>query len=109
MLAGVLLSAVMAAASRAVLVAMRRRWPGALAAWIAYLILLGPMSGILPFGRLRGAVDRYTYVACLGWALVAGGAVALAWRPGRGACEPVPSGPGGRRARSWWCCSRGAS
>ena len=50
MLAGVLLSAVTAAAITVVLVTMRRRWPGALAAWIAYLILLGPMSGIVPFG-----------------------------------------------------------
>jgi Tfp pilus assembly protein PilF len=83
MLAGVLLSAVTAAAITGVLVAMRRRWPGALAAWIAYLILLGPMSGIVPFGRLRGAVDRYAYLACLGWALVAGGAVAMGWRAGR--------------------------
>jgi hypothetical protein len=83
MLAGVLLSALTAAAITVVLVAMRRRWPGALAAWIAYLILLGPMSGIVPFGRLRGAVDRYTYLACLGWALVAGGAVAVGWRARR--------------------------
>jgi tetratricopeptide (TPR) repeat protein len=79
MLSAVLLSGATAAAITGVLVAMRRRWPGALAAWVAYLILLGPMSGIVPFGRLRGAVDRYTYVACLGWALVAGGAVALGW------------------------------
>jgi tetratricopeptide (TPR) repeat protein len=80
------LSGATAAAITGVLVATRRRWPGVLAAWIAYLILLGPMSGIVPFGRLRGAVDRYTYVACLGWALVVGGAAALgwqAWRDGR--------------------------
>jgi tetratricopeptide (TPR) repeat protein len=80
MLAGVVLSGVTAAAITGVLVATRRRWPGALAAWVVYLILLGPMSGIVPFGRLRGAVDRYTYVACLGWAVVAGGAVALGWQ-----------------------------
>jgi hypothetical protein len=81
MLAGVLLS--VTAAITGILIATRRRWPGALAAWIAYLILLGPMSGIVPFGRLRGAVDRYTYLACLGWALVAGGAVAVGWRSRR--------------------------
>jgi hypothetical protein len=80
MLAGVVLSGVTAAAITGVLAATRRRWPGALAAWVVYLILLGPMSGIVPFGRLRGAVDRYTYVACLGWAVVAGGAVTLGWQ-----------------------------
>lgn len=80
MLAGVVLSGVTAAAVTGVLAATRRRWPGALAAWVVYLILLGPMSGIVPFGRLRGAVDRYTYVACLGWAVVAGGTIALGWQ-----------------------------
>jgi Tfp pilus assembly protein PilF len=83
MLAGVLASALTSAAITGILIAMRRRWPGALAAWVAYLVLLGPMSGIVPFGRLRGAVDRYTYAACLGWALVAGGAVATGWRAWR--------------------------
>lgn len=80
MLVVVVLSGATAAVITAVLVATRRRWPGALSAWIVYLIMLGPMSGIVPFGRLRGVVDRYTYVTCLGWALVAGGAVALGWR-----------------------------
>jgi Flp pilus assembly protein TadD len=41
------------------------------------------MSGIVPFGRLRGVVDRYTYVACLGWAVVAGGALVIGWRAWR--------------------------
>jgi hypothetical protein len=67
----------------AILIATRRRWPGALAAWVAYLILISPMSGIVPFGRLRGVVDRYTYVACLGWAVVAGGALVIGWRTWR--------------------------
>ena len=80
MLLAVSLSALKAVAITLILVAMRKRWPGALAAWLVYLILLGPVSGIVPFGRLRGIVDRYTYVACIGWALVAGGAVAMAWR-----------------------------
>lgn len=80
MLLEVLASAVVVAAITGILVAMRRRWPGALAAWIAYLLLVAPMSGIVPFGRLRGAVDRYTYVACIGWAVAAGGVVASRWR-----------------------------
>jgi hypothetical protein len=92
MLSAVLLSGATAAAITGVLVATRRRWPGALAAWVTYLILLGPMSGLVPFGRLRGAVDRYTYAACLGWALVAGGAVALGWQAFRdGRASPARS------------------
>jgi protein O-mannosyl-transferase len=80
MLGAVLLSAGTAVAVTAILIATRRRWPGALAAWVAYLILIGPMSGLVPFGRLRGVVDRYTYVACVGWAVVAGGALVIGWR-----------------------------
>jgi protein O-mannosyl-transferase len=80
MLVRVALSTVAWVAVTVVLVTTRRRWPGALAAWVAYLVLIGPLSGIVPFGRLRGVVDRYTYVACIGWALVGGGAVAMAWR-----------------------------
>jgi protein O-mannosyl-transferase len=80
MLLAVSLSALTTLVITGILLAARRRWPGALAAWLAYLILLAPISGIVPFGRLRGVVDRYTYAACIGWALVAGGAVALGWR-----------------------------
>jgi len=80
MLLQVSLSALTTLAITGILIATRRRWPGALAAWIVYLIVLGPISGIVPFGRLRGVVDRYTYASCIGWALVAGGVVALTWR-----------------------------
>jgi Flp pilus assembly protein TadD len=83
MVGAVLSSMATAVAVTAILIATRRRWPGALAAWVAYLILIGPTSGIVPFGRLRGVVDRYTYVACLGWAMVAGGAFAVGWRAWR--------------------------
>ena len=55
------------------------RWPAALAAWIAYAVLLVPVSGLVPFGRLLGVVDRYSYAASIGWAIAAGGAVAVAW------------------------------
>jgi hypothetical protein len=80
MLAVVLLSAGLVAGITAGLWTFRRRWPGALTAWVVYLVLLAPLSGILPFGRLRGVADRYTYAACIGWAVVAGGAAALGWR-----------------------------
>src|SRR5262249_53056688 len=59
--------------------AARHRWPAALAAWLAYAIILAPLSGLVPFGRLLGVVDRYSYAATIGWAIAAGGAVALTW------------------------------
>jgi protein O-mannosyl-transferase len=80
MVAEVLLSFGVATAVTAGALVSRRRWPGILTAWMAYLILLAPLSGILPFGRLRGVADRYTYSACIGWAIVAGGIATRGWR-----------------------------
>lgn len=56
----------------ATLVQLRHRWPAGLAAWLASLIALAPVSGIVLAGRHVGA-DRYTYLAGLGLALLAGG------------------------------------
>jgi tetratricopeptide (TPR) repeat protein len=56
----------------AVLVRLRHRWPAGIAAWLASLILLAPVSGIVLAGRHVGA-DRYAYLAGLGLALLAGG------------------------------------
>jgi hypothetical protein len=93
MLGAVLLSAGVVAGITVTLVLLRRRWPGALTAWVVYGVVLAPLSGILPFGRLRGVGDRYTYAACIGWAVVAGGAAALGWRAAqRGRLDRVWSG-----------------
>jgi tetratricopeptide (TPR) repeat protein len=54
---------------------LRRRWPALLAAWIAYLIVLSPVSGILHNGPQLVA-DRYSYLSCLPWALLVGALVA---------------------------------
>ena len=62
-----------------VALAVRQRWPAILAAWLVYAIVLAPLSGVVPFGRLLGVVDRYSYAATIGWAIAAGGAVALIW------------------------------
>lgn len=63
-----------------VLAAGRRRWPGALAAWLAYLVLLVPVSGLVPLGRLHLAADRYSYLPLVGWAIAAGTGALVAWR-----------------------------
>jgi tetratricopeptide (TPR) repeat protein len=54
---------------------VRARWPGVPAAWAYYLITLAPVSGVLSLGELLAA-DRYSYLPCLGFAVLAGGAVA---------------------------------
>jgi tetratricopeptide (TPR) repeat protein len=60
----------------AVLVLLRRRWPSALAAWLFSALMILPVSGAVHAGY-QLAHDRYSYVSGLGFALLAGGA--LAW------------------------------
>jgi tetratricopeptide (TPR) repeat protein len=52
-------------------VALRRRWPAGLACWAVYLAVLFPVIGFMPFGP-QIAADRYSYAACVPWALLAG-------------------------------------
>ena len=70
--------AVVVAISAAVL-ALRRRWPAGLAVWAYYGIVLGPVSGIVHAGY-QLAHDRYSYLSCLGWALLVGAAAGTAVR-----------------------------
>ena len=58
----------------ALLVWRRRRWPAALAAWVTYVALVAPVSGIVQSGPQLVAA-RYSYLACLGLALLVGGGV----------------------------------
>ncbi len=50
----------------------RRAWPAGLAAWVYYLIVLAPVSGLVHSGH-QLAHDRYSYLSCLGFAILAGG------------------------------------
>jgi hypothetical protein len=43
------------------LVLLRRRWPGALAAWACYFVLLAPTVGIVKFST-EIVADRYSYI-----------------------------------------------
>lgn len=53
---------------------VRRRWPAGLALWIAYALMLVPVSGAFQAGHQLVA-DRYSYLACLPWALLVGAGV----------------------------------
>ena len=65
-----------------VLIALRRRWPGGLAAWGYSALLVLPVSGAVHAGY-QLAHDRYSYLSGLGLALLVGGAVV--WVMGAGA------------------------
>ncbi|HWN80905.1 MAG TPA: hypothetical protein VNM87_02300, partial [Candidatus Udaeobacter sp.] len=56
----------------------RRRLPGLAAAAVAYVIVLAPVIGIAQNGSQEVA-DRYSYVSCMGWAILAAGALLTAW------------------------------
>ena len=64
--------AVVVAAS--ILTALVRRWPALLAVAASYAILVAPVSGLAQAGPHLVAL-RYSYVSCLGWALLIGGGV----------------------------------
>ena len=60
----------------------RRRAPWFTAAWSAYVVMVLPISGPVHAG-FQLAHDRYSYLSCLPWALLAGagaGALIDAWR-----------------------------
>jgi protein O-mannosyl-transferase len=67
-----------------VVLVVRRRWPAGLAIWLAYAVMVAPVSGAMHAGH-QLAHDRYSYLSCLGWALLVGAGVgAFARIVGRG-------------------------
>ncbi|MBM3220949.1 MAG: tetratricopeptide repeat protein [Candidatus Rokubacteria bacterium] len=56
---------------------MRARWPWLLGAWVAYAIILAPVTGVIHSGH-QLAHDRYSYLSCLPWAVLIGAAAAHA-------------------------------
>ncbi|HEY1265786.1 MAG TPA: tetratricopeptide repeat protein [Candidatus Binatia bacterium] len=65
------ISGVALAAITVILFAMRKIAPGVFAAWLCYLALLAPVSGFAQSG-IQFVADRYSYLPCLAWALLAG-------------------------------------
>lgn len=59
----------------------RKRWPWLLVSWFSYAVILAPVLGIAQTGP-QIAADRYTYLSCLPWAVLAG-AVLYRLRRGR--------------------------
>jgi Flp pilus assembly protein TadD len=57
---------------------VRRRWPAMLVAWFSFLVLVAPVSGIAQSG-MQIVADRYSYLPCMGFAVLFGGAAAYIW------------------------------
>jgi protein O-mannosyl-transferase len=62
-----------------VLWTLRKRVPALFIAGIAYAVWLAPVLGFAQSGPQLVA-DRYSYVSCLGWVMVAGGALYCLWK-----------------------------
>ena len=71
---------VFALAVTAAVVVLRRRWPAGLATWAAYAVIVSPVLGFLQSGFQKVA-DRYTYLACMPFAVLAGAGLAALSRP----------------------------
>src|SRR5207245_10249062 len=74
----------------AIALALRRRAPGLPAAWVAYIVVLLPVLGIFQSGP-QIAADRYTYLAGLGWAILAGAGLLSCWRSSRRSKTGTPA------------------
>jgi len=74
-------------------VSLRGRWPAGLTVWVSYVVLLAPVSGVVQSGP-QIVADRYSYLPCLGFALLGGGAVCWLTR----AAVEGRVGPGWARA-----------
>ncbi len=66
-----LLSAAIVIVASILFIFARRRFPAGLAAWVCYLAILAPVSGLIQYGP-QIVADRYSYLACLGWTVLLG-------------------------------------
>src|SRR5437899_8802984 len=74
----------------ALALALRRRAPGLPAAWLAYVVVLLPVLGIVQSGP-QIAADRYTHLAGLGGAILAGAGLLSCWRTSRTSKTGTPT------------------
>ena len=74
-----LLSGIVVVGISVALIVARERWPAGLAIWLCYAAILAPVLGIAQNGPQITA-DRYTYLSCLGWAILAGAGLFCCWQ-----------------------------
>src|SRR5574341_2577218 len=85
------LSGVVILALSLLLLLARRRWPAGLALWSAYVAILLTVHGNVQIIGYQIAADRYTYLACLGWAVLGGAGLLTAWHARRSGRLGLPA------------------
>jgi tetratricopeptide (TPR) repeat protein len=70
-----LVSAAVVLAITMATIAGRKRYPAAAVAWLSYVVLMLPVSGLVQYG-LQVTADRYSYLAAMGLAVLAAGTAA---------------------------------
>ena len=80
-----MLSILATLATTVALFLVRRLWPGPLTAWLSYLLVLGPNSGIIRIGQ-QIAADRYSYIATLPLMIVLAGCLLHFYATRMGPC-----------------------
>lgn len=63
----------------ALLIVFRHRLTSVVATALVYAVMILPVLGLMQNGPQLVA-DRYSYLPCIGWAVLLGGAIALLWR-----------------------------
>lgn len=71
-----ILCAVLVILLTAGLFALRRRWPAGLTTWLCYILIVAPVLGLAQTGP-QFVADRYSYVACVPFAILAGACLVL--------------------------------
>ncbi len=74
-----ILSGLLVASITVGLLALRNRWPAGLILGVYYVIVLTPVLGVAQSGP-QIVADRYSYLSCLGWAMMGGAGLIYFWR-----------------------------
>lgn len=56
----------------------RQRWPAGLGTWVCYVVILSPVLGVAQNAKI--VADRYSYLPCLGLAVLAGAGLLYCWK-----------------------------
>jgi len=62
-----------------VVVLLRRRAPALITASLIYIVMLAPVLGFVQSGP-QFVADKYSYVSCIGWAMLFAGVLLLLWK-----------------------------